>query len=297
MSRALPIADAFCAQEAEAAGEPLAGTAAHALAWVLVEESGAWERDPLDSPGLAEERATIEGWLATIPKSRLQLIRRPRASTGGRRVFLAMPLQGRLLTWQTASLASVPLVAAARGETEADLVGHPLHLVCTHGRRDRCCAQRGMPIFRALESRPDVEVWQTSHLGGHRFAATSLRLPDGYAFGYLRLEDVDALLAPELALERARGRVCYDEPTQAADLALRLTLGERRVHAVSHLDTSRDTAGWRVRFALEGLTRTLIVRKEHRPGIRPKSCGDVSSAIEPLAATLVDESSVPSLLP
>jgi hypothetical protein len=90
MSRALPIADAFCAQEAEAAGEPLAGTAAHALAWVLVEESGAWERDPLDSPGLAEERATIEGWLATIPKSRLQLIRRPRASTGGRRVFLAM---------------------------------------------------------------------------------------------------------------------------------------------------------------------------------------------------------------
>jgi hypothetical protein len=312
MSRALPIADPFCADTAEAMKEPLAGTAAHARAWILVEEPGVWDRDPIASAGLADERAVIEGWLAAIPKSRLQLVRRPRTSGATtRRVMLAMPTEGRVLAWTVESLANVPMIEAARGEVDAERLERPLHLVCTHGKRDRCCALRGMPIFHALAA-AGADVWQTSHLGGHRFAATSVRFPDGYAFGYLTVEHVASLLDEAVPLEIARGRVSLDEPTQAADLALRRALRLFAPSDVAHLGTERTDAGWRVRFAVRdraahptepaletrdahesetrdahaheihapGTHRVLDVRKTTLDGTRPKSCGDAPSAID-----------------
>lgn len=311
MSRALPIADPFCADTAEAMKEPLAGTAAHARAWILVEEPGVWDRDPIASAGLADERAVIEGWLAAIPKSRLQLVRRPRTSGATtRRVMLAMPTEGRVLAWTAESLASVPMIDASRGEAvDAERLERPLHLVCTHGKRDRCCALRGMPIFHALAA-AGADVWQTSHLGGHRFAATSVRFPDGYAFGYLTVEHVPALLGEALPLEIARGRVSFDEPTQAGDLALRRALHLFAPSDVAHVGTERTDTGWRVRFSVrdrvehpaehaleardahESETRdvpethepethhSLDVRKTTLDGNRPKSCGDAPSAID-----------------
>jgi hypothetical protein len=285
MSRTLPIADPFCADAAEAAKEPLAGTAAHARAWILIEEPGVWDRDPIASAGLAAERAVIEAWLAAIPKSRLQLVRRPR--TGGattRRVMLAMPAEGRVLAWSVESLAPVPMVEAARGEAVAsERVDGPLHLVCTHGKRDRCCALRGMPIYQALEA-AGVDVWQTSHLGGHRFAATSVRFPDGYAFGYLTIEHVPALLGHALPLEVVRGRVCFDEPTQAAELALRRALVLHGTNDLAHLGTERAGDAWQVRFrAPDAGEHVVSVRKTTLEGTRPKSCGDAPSAIDTFA--------------
>ncbi|MCU0675887.1 MAG: hypothetical protein MUE69_24215 [Myxococcota bacterium] len=295
MSRALPIADPFCADTAEAMKEPLAGTAAHARAWILVEEPGIWDRDPIASAGIAGERAVIEGWLTAIPKSRLQLVRRPRTSGATtRRVMLALPGEGRVLAWSVESLARVPMIEAARGDAvEAERLDVPLHLVCTHGKRDRCCALRGMPIFHALAA-AGADVWQTSHLGGHRFAATSVRFPDGYAFGYLTVEHVASLLDEAVPLEIARGRVSLDEPSQAAELALRRALGLRRPNEVAHVATERTESGWRARFSArasgESLTleadapeptpHVLDVRKTTLEGARPKSCGDAPSAID-----------------
>ncbi|NJL93766.1 MAG: hypothetical protein HC915_08545 [Anaerolineae bacterium] len=41
-------------------------------------------------------------------------------------------------------------------------------LVCTHGKRDACCAEHGTPVFRALQEAapPEVDVYEVSHLGG-----------------------------------------------------------------------------------------------------------------------------------
>jgi hypothetical protein len=311
VSRSLPIADPFCAEAAEAAKEPLAGTAAHARAWLLIEEPGIWDRDPIASAGLASERAVVEGWLAAIPKSRLQLVRRPRTSGATtRRVMLALPAEGRVLAWSVEALASAPVIAAARGESvEAEPLERPLHLVCTHGKRDRCCALRGMPIFHALAA-AGADVWQTSHLGGHRFAATSVRFPDGYAFGYLTVEHVASLLEETIPLERTRGRVSLDEPTQAAELALRRALSLHAPSDVEHLDTERTEAGWRARFSVRGraapdrgspATRgahepathhVLDVRKTTLDGTRPKSCGDAPSAIDTFAVSFDEALSV-----
>ena len=47
----------------------------------------------------------------------------------------------------------------------------PLYLVCTHGKRNVCCARLGGPLAQALAARHPGQVWETTHVGGHRFAA------------------------------------------------------------------------------------------------------------------------------
>lgn len=73
-------------------------------------------------------------------------------------------------------------------------------LVCTHGSRDRCCASLGYPVYQKLRrgSAPGtngaMRVWQSSHLGGHRFAPNLLDLPEGRSWVRPLEDDLDALL-------------------------------------------------------------------------------------------------------
>ena len=60
---------------------------------------------------------------------------------------------------------------------------NPLFLVCTNGKRDKCCAKFGRPVYEALQESQGDTVWQSSHIGGHRYAPTVLFLPHGVNFG------------------------------------------------------------------------------------------------------------------
>jgi hypothetical protein len=71
----------------------------------------------------------------------------------------------------------------ARADETTDL------LVCSHGRRDRCCGSLGTSLAQELMADPRplgerVRVWRTSHTGGHRFAATAIVLPQGSAWAF-----------------------------------------------------------------------------------------------------------------
>ncbi len=61
-------------------------------------------------------------------------------------------------------------------------------LVCTHGRRDRCCGALGTALFSKISADPlakaGVRTWRTSHTGGHRFAPTAVVLPEGTAWAF-----------------------------------------------------------------------------------------------------------------
>ena len=71
-------------------------------------------------------------------------------------------------------------------------------LVCTHGRRDRCCGSLGTALVADLV-RPageagtsvaagvglDARLSRTSHTGGHRFAPTAAVFPEGTLWAYL----------------------------------------------------------------------------------------------------------------
>lgn len=73
-------------------------------------------------------------------------------------------------------------------------------LVCTHSTRDACCAKFGRPVYEharqvyAARSGQPTRVWQTSHLGGHRFAGTLLDMPRGHYWGWLTPQIMEHVL-------------------------------------------------------------------------------------------------------
>jgi hypothetical protein len=102
------------------------------------------------------------------------------------------------------------------------------YLVCTNGARDPCCAIRGPAVALALDRIRPGQVYECSHLGGHRFAANVLVLPDGLCFGRLAARSAPALAgeldAGRLPLEHLRGRTAYEPEQQAAEILVRRRL-------------------------------------------------------------------------
>jgi hypothetical protein len=109
-------------------------------------------------------------------------------------------------------------------------------LVCTHGRRDRCCGSWGTTLVDELSRRslggeggPAVQLWRTSHTGGHRFAPTAVVLPQGTSWAYLDADSVAAIVGRtgdiEAVLPLFRGFAGLSGRAQAADRAVLARVG------------------------------------------------------------------------
>ncbi|MEM6956879.1 MAG: sucrase ferredoxin [Myxococcota bacterium] len=257
-----------CAAAAREHGEPLAGTAAFATTWIFLEERGSWAPKALASGGLDSLRQTIQGWLTSAPNTRLQLIRRPRTADGakGRQVFVAVAtgaafdVRGERFT--DASLTNLHLNALREACTPSE---DPVEFICAHGKRDRCCALYGVALYKALAGAAG-EQWMTSHLGGHRFAPTLLHLPSGFCYGHLNADEPRARPATSL-----RGRVCYPQDVQAAELLL---LAERAEN-VRFMGRSEDG---RMHFQANGEDVWLRGEQPRAALPRPLSCNDEPKA-------------------
>jgi hypothetical protein len=256
----------FCAEVSGGAAEPLGATASRVEHWILVEYAGYWPYDPLDATIFAGGlRVHLAAQLARLPRSRLLLVKQPGRARSDhvRLVYGSSPERGgrfRALTLRRhPDLLGLDLAAALLGETDApgEPLEHPLLLVCTHGKRDRCCARRGQPLCVALHDRaPQGWVWQSSHIGGDRFAANLVCLPEGLYFGRVARRDSARVLARYLEgsieLEHYRGRSCYAFPVQAAEREVREQTGLSGVHDVRLVSTKRvEQDRWHVRFRAE----------------------------------------------
>ena len=152
----------------------------------------------------------------------------------------------------------------------------PLLLVCTNGRRDVCCAEQGRPIAAALAARWPEATWETTHLGGHRFAGTLLALPSGVTLGRLdvasAVDDCTALSQGLFPVEQARGRAGRTPQAQVAELHLRTELGLDALDAVRTGLPDDD----RVPLTADGVDYTVTVRRsEGEP--RRQSCSGLGT--------------------
>ena len=140
--------------------------------------------------------------------------------------------------------------------TGAELMDSPLILVCTHSKRDRCCALRGRPIAAHLaDVLPPGATWECSHTGGHRFAPVGIVLPTGYTYG--RLSEPSAMVAylslagrSVPSLHGLRGRSTDTPVEQAAEVAVRLELEKKGEEVTSGGLVSRETSGREAFIAL-----------------------------------------------
>ena len=183
---ARPEAGGRCADFSEAAGESLAATAVTARAWLLVEVPGAWPRD-VSAPRHAAPRPQSRRSARGSPRrrgSRLQFVRRP----GRRRRNAARvrrQLRGSASLRCTASSSTISTRSRRRPRRVEASPSTDRSCSCVrHGSRDQCCSLRGTAVFGALAGRlGEEELWISSHLGGHRFAANVVVLPAGLQFG------------------------------------------------------------------------------------------------------------------
>lgn len=267
-----------CSLASLEAGEPLPGTATDSVDhWILLEVTDPWAPEPLDTEALsAPVRSRLEQWLHA-PRSRLQLVRRP-GRAGKRRQLMVVSPRGEGYETARAELERYEDLLDIDPTTLNAQAARPLWLVCVHGRRDRCCASHGGAVFRAMQS-CGAEVWQSSHLGGHRFAACVLSLPEGFMYGRVRPEHAAGFVASYEAGELGdlgllRGRCAFDKPTQAAEVFLRQRLHLASLAGVHWLGTSSaGDATWEIRFRVHGGEQSVRVRRERKAVMRPPSCG------------------------
>ncbi|MFJ1706185.1 sucrase ferredoxin [Kitasatospora sp. NPDC088346] len=271
--------------------EPLGATAATATTWLLLEQAGPWGAKALTESHLDRELGRALDLAAAGTGVRVALIRRP-----GRHADLRPEAEHEVIVAHTRPDASwvrrlrvaapatlLDLDFAALGAGRHDGVGtehrgDPIALVCTNGRRDRCCAVLGRPLAAELAAAGHTEVWEVTHLGGHRFSPTMLVLPYGYAYGRLSgataKEVLTATANGHTVPEWSRGRSCWERPGQAAEQAVRELTGESGAEELTLLQRADGEGRWAVEVAhRDGRRwRVSVVAGVSEPP-RPESCG------------------------
>lgn len=278
-----------CASLARTLGEPLPGTAPVATGWVLVEDAAPWGPDALTEGGLPQPAVTHLGAAMEGHPIRYQAIRRP--GRGARELRTVFLVHGGPTAW--ARRLQVPdedLTGIDPALTLSSMppdVGEPHHdpivLVCTHAKRDACCAERGVAVARAVAGLEPEATWETSHTGGHRFAASVILLPSGAVYGFMdevtTLEAVDAARDRRVALDRFRGRSAQPRHVQAAEVWVRQEYDLTGLPDVLVEETVVEDDVALVRLRTPDEMMTIRVRR-HDLDPRVKSCGDEAKATE-----------------
>ena len=254
----------FCSELSQANGEDLGATASRIDHWVLLEYRGLWARDELRASLLSDAvKAHLRSQLARLRRSRLLFVRRPeRRGRTGVALFYGRTSErdawfGSLELDGYDDLLSIDLAGMLAGSVApaGEPLGHPLLVVCTHGKRDPCCARYGRPLYEGLrEAADDDWVWQSTHVGGDRFAGNLVCLPEGVYYG--RVGRLDALavldehLAGRIEPTHYRGRCCYSFAVQAAEREVRRRSGLLGLADVALEGITRSgEEAWSVRFA------------------------------------------------
>lgn len=290
-----------CSIEWSRADLPAWGTAARADFYACLEVPGPWGAKAATEARLLDP--TVGRELENVVEQlggRLVLIRHPERRTIGAEP-LTMLVSGGFAAggWLRRLEVASPQEALAwvrwwggQGVPEGDDGGAAM-LVCSHARRDQCCALAGRPVLAALTREVGPEsIWEASHLGGHRFAPTMLLLPTGQVLG--RLNAVAAISAYRAAEDHAlwpggarkdRGRSHLPPEQQAAEAWALAEFGHR--DEARHPDTDgislRPVPAVEITSELVGDGEVLVrlgawevhvdVAKVEPGGTAPVSCG------------------------
>ncbi|MPY56465.1 sucrase ferredoxin [Streptomyces spongiae] len=285
-----------CTTASRHSGEPLAGTSATARTWLLLEQPGPWGAKALTSSHLDPAVGRALEAAAEGSGVRVALIRRPGRHADchevrERRVYAAHTVPGNVWLHSTTTtdpeqLLDLDFTALGMGAPHTfDTVlrgrphtGDPLALVCTNGKRDRCCALLGRPLAAELTASGVEGVWEVTHLGGHRFSPTLLVLPSGYAYGRAEAHHVKEVLQGvregRVVTEGCRGSSAWERPGQAAELAVRTATGEDTAGTLTVVATEGTVPRWRVTVAhTDGRRWQVTVAQSASLPPRSESCG------------------------
>lgn len=272
--------------------EPLPGTAKTGARYVLFEWPGAWSRDILDGGTFGPELSAQLKERMSLFDATLLLIRHP--TREGREInthhcYLVFADEGITEVLHVdGPEALLDLDVSGPGRNGASARTKPMLLVCTHAKRDRCCAVKGRPLVSELAQRYPAHVgndvvWETSHIKGHRFAATMLLMPWAFSYGRMNVEAANALIDHAMDgryfLPGNRGRGTLPPPAQVAEVAVAQQLVDAGVEVrIDQLraraaEASESGARVQVEDADTGTVYGVELEKHAIEGV-VSSCGD-----------------------
>ena len=212
----------YCSDLCLASGEPMLGTATQVDVWLLLEYKPVWRAKAVEDNELATatkdwiDRA-VSAVAAKGGKARVQFIRRPELDSALTTLFVAE--SGTLRRFQGEGYAEIQHLDI--DTAQMDEVHDPQYFVCTNGQRDLCCARYGLPVYAELRNLVGERAWQTTHVGGHRFAPNVLTLPQAAIYGRVFVDEVPEFTTRiengELSTRHLRGRSAYPPEAQVAE--------------------------------------------------------------------------------
>ena len=246
-----------CSDQSLARNDPMYGTASAGLSWALLELSGAWGHSAfLHSAAIIDpDLGRAIARRVEAAGIRIAAIRRPgrRSATPRWRWFIAESGEGSEALYSGEVSDPREYLDLALDGSDGELSTDPLVAVCAHGKHDQCCAVRGRSATAAIAAQYPELTWECSHLGGDRFAATMLVLPEGLCYG--RVDSTDSAELIRLYLDGRldnrflRGRASFPHAVQAAQYFAREASGDDRIDALSPLDVQRSEHKIRVVLA------------------------------------------------
>jgi (2Fe-2S) ferredoxin len=223
----------FCSTHSRDIGEPLPGLG-HLPPRVLAvaRPKSLWGPTVATGKGLPEElRLALEAAEGSA-EVRVQLVHRRGAPVDPGRFDMDL-FPGRA-AWRGLDAAGAAAVVRALAEGREPPPGveaarpKAVVLCCTDAKVDACCARLGHRTYRALAAAAarrggDVEIWETSHVGGCRLAANCIVLPHRARYARVDLADaerfLDVVAEGGVALPQYRGDPDLDELGQVAHAA------------------------------------------------------------------------------
>lgn len=265
-----------CSALAEQLGEPMIGTVEQRIRWLLVEDRSAWGHDAVpDVLG-----ATLAASLKALGIRALLIRRREGdpAADATRRAILVDTVTREMAVRTIGSVDEIdPSELGSIGVADFGAAwSDPIFLVCSNGKRDACCAVRGRTLLNALASNHAERTWECTHLGGHRFAANLVCLPDGIIYGRVTASEgprlADEYLSGRLDPSALRGRSAWPAPAQVAEQHVRVAERLKGTDDVRLVSAEVEHGHAEVALLASGVTRAIVLRAEPMAPPRPTSC-------------------------
>lgn len=295
----------FCTVESVKAGDPLAGTATHAARNLLISwPRPKWSRSLRVARDMDDDLAESIHRLAANGR-RVNLIDRRGRSPSVHRVYLLpeglsfdidrTDLQGFL-----EALESGGDLSAWAGVTMIK----SLVLCCTHGRKDKCCAKFGFAAYQALAGTVETQklpfdVWESSHLGGCRLAASVMIFPSMRKYGRVAPEQVLPLLEHEADgvpyLPCYRGQSLLTAAQQCAEISALEWLQARKIRArlsvmsASSAGNDEEPVNVRISWVADDDCGILVARCGTKEVIRVDTCADLDEGATASACWVVED--------
>lgn len=189
----------FCSAASRYFKEQLNGTAANSSVFILIEYNYPFPAKISDANFDKKWLKKIQQ-LAKVNKGKVLLVRSKATKAQDCKItFIDCNKSSYFTISTTMEKYSDVDVAAYLSSAETIWYNDPFFLVCTNGKKDKCCAKFGLPVFKFFESfNTDVPVWECSHVGGDRFAANVVAMPYGIYYGHVAVEDVGHILVRTL---------------------------------------------------------------------------------------------------